>query len=160
MVARIRLNPTVGLKVSRAAYDVDAATSEQIAFESFGDRYAGVYLSGQSASNDGSWTSETVYSSVYGAVACTRLRKTIALGKTFSAPPQVIWTLRNANALTSGDYAAYGYMNVSVATGAVAYISMSSWASCSTTELTLRVDYTPTYTGNTAWYFSYMVFQT
>lgn len=160
MVARILFNPTVGLKVSRPTYDVNTAPIAQVAFDSHGDPYAGVFLAGQSDSTTGGWTTETVYCSIFGAVSFTRLRKTITFSKTFSAPPQVIWTLRDVHNPSSGDYAKYGYSSASAATGTITCNGVVAWASCTTTDVTLRIDYTPSYGGNKDWIFSYMVFQT
>jgi hypothetical protein len=137
---------------------VDSATLAQIAFDGMiGDPYAGVYLAGESSVNDGTWSTVT---GTTGGASFTRKLKTISLGKTFSSPPQVLWTLKDINAVITGGVCKYAYVDTSGAETSLYARGATTWASCDTTTLTLRVDRPNTYLGNLDWIFSYMVFQT
>lgn len=161
MVGRIKIDPTNKIfKVSRAGFDVATAPVAEIAFDGYsGDPYAGVYLSGETNVQDGTWNTFTINSSVFGAVAYNRLYRVISLGKTFTAPPQVIWNLMPIGT-TSPAIPKYAFVNLSSNYGNYGVQGVSVWASCSTTDLTLRVDYPPSYAGAINWKIAYMVFQT
>jgi len=159
-VNRIRLSNTQ-FKVSRPGFNVDTATPEQIAFDGFsGDPYAGVYLSGETNTEDGSWTTVQTGSFFFPSAISFRKIKTINLGKTFSQPPQVLWTLREIGNQTLGGYAKYSHVANTGQAGNNIIAGTTVWASCTTTQLILRVEFPVSGIGITNWLMSYVVFQT
>lgn len=150
------------IKCSRDGYDVNKTTRNNLSFDiDFDDTnqppYSGVYIKGTSASNDGTWSSVQINNVFAGEEQITRKYKVINFGKTFSKPPQVLYSLRNLSSPSSGAYQRYSAIDT-VTNGTIGTVA---WVSVSETALTLRIDYN-TYGstfGARNWEFSYVVFQ-
>lgn len=163
MAKRVVITPSM-FKLSKAGFDADTAAAENILFDGMtGSPYAGVYLAGASRVDDGTWATVSVGNVFAGQLTYTRLLKTINFTKTFSQPPQVLWTLQNYNDTAAGGYNKYSYVAYANNYNNNYVSGLAVWASCSTTALTLRVDF-PNYGAGSAgirtWNFAYMVFQT
>lgn len=159
MVKRVVISPTI-FKLSKAGFDADTAADVNILFDGMsGDPYAGVYLSGTTQVNDGTWTSFGVGNVYAGQLTYTRYLKTISFAKTFSQPPQIIWALLNYNNTALGAFDKYSNVNYANNFGSNYVTGLSTFASCTTTEALLRVD-VPGSNSSGTWRFAYMVFQT
>lgn len=168
-VPRVIVSPTK-IKVSRDGFNVNTATPTQTALEvdlsapaSNQLKYSGIFLKGTARTDQGPWQTVTISqpqgSFLYttGVYFMDRKYLTIPFGKTFSKPPQVLYSLRNLNNTAAGAYQRYSAIRA-VTNGTTGTVV---WVSASTTELTLRVEYNTygTAIGSRDWEFSYVVFQ-
>lgn len=163
-VPRVIISPTQ-MKASRKGFDVTTATRTQTAFEvDFSKpaqdqlKYSGIFLQGTARTDAGSWqVSRITVPFTTGVQYVDRKFLTVPFGKTFAKPPQFLYALRNLNNPAAGAYQRYSAIR-RVTNGTIGTVV---WASASTTELTLRVEYDTfgTPVGNRDWEFSYVVFQ-
>jgi hypothetical protein len=105
-----------------------------VTFNGFGPPYQGVFMAGQVLSSTFGSTAETPPP---GAASWTRYSTTIAFGKTFANPPQLLWLCQDPS--TGGWTPQYqiNLINYSGPTGSW----LGAWGSTSTTGLTLGYDY-------------------
>lgn len=181
MVARIKISPTE-FKVSKPGVNVNTATSDQLAFDAMTNTaYAGIILKGTSRTDDGSkWSSYSTSPPFVqsGSGWYFNPFQTFRKSAQFTFPnqdvaPDVIFMVRPLND-TSWATPHYSHLNdfgsstiamgLRDANNAQYYIpdswaGTSTWASTSTTTLTLRVDYVQYSSGTTDWEFAFMVFQ-
>lgn len=163
-VPRVIISPT-RMKASRKGFDVTTATRTQTAFEvDFTKpaqdqlKYSGIFLKGTARTDTGPWqVSRITVPFANGVQYVDRKFLTIPLGKTFAKPPQFLYALRNLNNTAAGAHQRYSAIR-GVTNGTIGTVV---WASSSTTELTLRVEYDTfgTPVGSRDWEFSYVVFQ-
>lgn len=163
-VPRVVVSPT-RIKASRKGFDVNTATRTQTAFEvDFAKpvqnqlKYSGIFLKGTARTDTGPWqVSRITVPFATGVQYVDRKFLTIPFGKTFTKPPQFLYALRNLNNVAAGAHQRYSAIE-NATNGTIGTVA---WASASTTELTLRVDYDTfgTPVGSRDWEFSYVVFQ-
>lgn len=163
MVKRIAVD-TSRFKVSKPTINVDAASDTQLLFDGFGAPYAGVVISGQTATNDGSWGNRSISPFIwtgsgwyFDAYNATRIYKEISF-PTQTVPPDVL-----IMAMPIGDQSFatphYSHVNQYGSRGD-GWAGTAVWASTTTNKLTLRVDYsTFGADGYKDWKIAYLVFQ-
>lgn len=183
MVKRIRISPT-DFKVSKPGVDVDSATANQLNFNAMTNvAYAGVILKGTSKTSD--WAPAFATSSALIPSGNTwfvnpyqTYRRMIQISfPAQSVRPDVLFMVRKISdtswatphysslndygtlPLLTPDSSAFKDANNHPYYIPDSWAGTSVWASTSTTTLTLRVDYVTYSAGETAWEFSYMVFQ-
>ena len=162
MVERIILNDTT-FQISRPGYDVTTCTEQEIAFDGFLGPYNGCLMSGESSEGSTGWSSYSTGNPFLSGAVVYRNYLNIPFGFSLSAPPQVIYTVRNTGGgLAGGAWPRFAAANnpsgagyqTAVVCGAVTYID----------HLMLYIDtpfediFTGTY--GIAFDIAYVVFQT
>lgn len=164
---------TSTFKVSKPGFDVSTASDNQIAFNGFGQPYAGVLFSGVENSSDGTWSTSSVSGWVITSngfqndyQGSNRIYKRISFAskgitQTLTQAPDVLIMLKRAASTGAGATPSYSYVQQS-GTAASDWAGGAVWASTTTTDLLIRIDKNRDLANNmpTDWQVAYVVFQT
>lgn len=163
MVKRIAID-TTRFKVSKAGVNVDTAAASQLIFDSSNAPYAGAIISGQTATNDGTWGNRSSSPFVwtgsgwfFDAYNATRIYRNISFPAQSVAPDVLIMAMP----LGDQSYATPHYSHVNqYGARSDGWAGTAVWASTTTNTLTLRVDYSTFGAGGYKdWKIAYLVFQ-